>query len=73
MARVTATEAARGFSGVLARVAAGEEVEVTRSAAPVARVRAEIWADLSQRSEAIGGHHLWIAATAPRHALACPR
>jgi antitoxin (DNA-binding transcriptional repressor) of toxin-antitoxin stability system len=33
---MTATEAARTFSEVLNRVAAGEEVEVTRSGAPVA-------------------------------------
>jgi prevent-host-death family protein len=33
---MTATEAARGFSDVLNRVAAGEEVEVTRAGAPVA-------------------------------------
>jgi prevent-host-death family protein len=33
---MTATEAARSFSDVLNRVAAGEEVEVTRSGAPVA-------------------------------------
>jgi antitoxin (DNA-binding transcriptional repressor) of toxin-antitoxin stability system len=33
---MTATEAARAFSEVLNRVAAGEEVEVTRSGAPVA-------------------------------------
>ena len=36
MARLTATEAARSFSDVLNRVTAGEEVEVTRSGAPVA-------------------------------------
>jgi prevent-host-death family protein len=36
MARMTATQAARSFSDVLNRVAAGEEVEVTRSGAPVA-------------------------------------
>lgn len=36
MARLTATEAARTFSDVLNRVTAGEEVEVTRSGAPVA-------------------------------------
>jgi prevent-host-death family protein len=36
MARMTATEAARSFSDVLNRVSAGEEVEVTRSGAPVA-------------------------------------
>lgn len=36
MTRLTATEAARSFSEVLNRVTAGEEVEVTRSGAPVA-------------------------------------
>jgi prevent-host-death family protein len=36
VSRLTATEAARSFSEVLSRVAAGEEVEVTRSGAPVA-------------------------------------
>jgi prevent-host-death family protein len=36
MARMTATEAARSFSELLNRVAAGEEVEVTRSGAVVA-------------------------------------
>jgi prevent-host-death family protein len=35
---MTATEAARSFSDVLNRVAAGEEVEVTRSGAPVALI-----------------------------------
>jgi prevent-host-death family protein len=33
---MTATAAARSFSEVLNRVAAGEEIEVTRSGAPVA-------------------------------------
>jgi prevent-host-death family protein len=33
---MTATDAARGFSAVLNRVAAGEEVEVVRNGAPVA-------------------------------------
>ena len=36
MSRRTATEAARSFSEVLNRVAAGEEIELTRSGAPVA-------------------------------------
>jgi prevent-host-death family protein len=36
MVRMTATEAARSFSEVLSRVAAGEEVEVTRNGASVA-------------------------------------
>jgi prevent-host-death family protein len=35
---MTATEAARSFSDVLNRVAAGEEVEVTRAGAPVATI-----------------------------------
>jgi prevent-host-death family protein len=34
--RMTATEAARSFSELLNRVAAGEEIEVTRSGAEVA-------------------------------------
>lgn len=38
MSRMTATEAARSFSEVLNRVAAGEEVEVTRAGAPVATI-----------------------------------
>ena len=36
MARMTATEASRSFSDVLSRVAAGEEIEVTRNGAAVA-------------------------------------
>lgn len=36
MTRITATEAARSFSEVLNRVAAGEEIAVTRSGADVA-------------------------------------
>jgi prevent-host-death family protein len=36
---MTATEAARSFSDLLNRVAAGEEFEVVRSGAPVAVIR----------------------------------
>ena len=36
---------------------------------PVARVHADIWADLSERGEPIGAHDLWIAATAVAHDL----
>lgn len=36
MSQMTATDAARSFSDVLNRVAAGEEIEVIRSGAPVA-------------------------------------
>ncbi|MCP9487146.1 MAG: type II toxin-antitoxin system prevent-host-death family antitoxin [Gaiellaceae bacterium MAG52_C11] len=38
MARLTATEAARRFSEVLNRVAAGEEIEITRAGAAVALI-----------------------------------
>jgi prevent-host-death family protein len=38
MSRMTATEAARSFSEVLNRVATGEEIELTRSGAPVALI-----------------------------------
>jgi tRNA(fMet)-specific endonuclease VapC len=33
----------------------------------VARVHAEIWAELARRGEMIGAHDLWIAATAVAH------
>jgi len=36
MTRITATEAARNFSSLLNRVAAGEEIELMRNGAPVA-------------------------------------
>ncbi len=36
---------------------------------PVARVHADISADLSARGEAIGAHDLWIATTALAHGL----
>ncbi|MGH8575194.1 MAG: PIN domain-containing protein [Gammaproteobacteria bacterium] len=36
---------------------------------PVARVHAEIWADLAERGEPLGAHGLWIAATALAHGL----
>ena len=36
---------------------------------PVARVHAEIWAQLTESSEPIGAHDLWIAATAVSHGL----
>ena len=36
---------------------------------PVARVHAEIWAQLTDRGQVIGAHDLWIAATAVAHGL----
>ena len=34
---------------------------------PIARVHAEVWADLVRRGDVIGAHDLWIAATALTH------
>ena len=34
---------------------------------PVARIHAEIWADLERRGQAVGAHDLWLAATALAH------
>ena len=36
---------------------------------PVARVHADIWAELADRGDLIGAHDLWIAATALTHGL----
>ena len=36
---------------------------------PVARVHAELWAQLTERGQPIGAHDLWIAATAVAHGL----
>jgi tRNA(fMet)-specific endonuclease VapC len=36
---------------------------------PVARMHAQIWADLAARGTLIGAHDLWIAATALAHGL----
>jgi tRNA(fMet)-specific endonuclease VapC len=33
----------------------------------VARVHAEVWAELEQDGESVGAHDLWIAATALAH------
>jgi tRNA(fMet)-specific endonuclease VapC len=41
-----------------------EAIPVTE---PVARMHAQIWADLAGRGEMIGAHDLWIAATAVAH------
>jgi tRNA(fMet)-specific endonuclease VapC len=36
---------------------------------PVARIHAELWAQLAARGEVIGAHDLWIAATGVAHGL----
>lgn len=41
-----------------------EPVPITE---PVARVHAQVWADLEERGKVVGAHDLWIAATALAH------
>ena len=41
-----------------------QPVPITES---IARVHAEIWADLERRGQTVGAHDLWIAATALTH------
>ena len=36
---------------------------------PVARVHADVWAQLAEQGQVIGAHDLWIAATALSHGL----
>jgi tRNA(fMet)-specific endonuclease VapC len=36
---------------------------------PVARVHAQLWAELADRGQAVGAHDLWIGATAVAHGL----
>jgi tRNA(fMet)-specific endonuclease VapC len=47
-------------------IARFEPIAITE---PVARVHAEVWADVAGRGEAVGAHDLWIAATAIAHGL----
>jgi prevent-host-death family protein len=49
--RMTAAEAARHFSAVLGRVAAGEEIEVVRDGAPVAVIAPPPGSLLAQRCD----------------------
>jgi tRNA(fMet)-specific endonuclease VapC len=51
---------------VEALLAAIEQVPITPR---VARLHAQIWAELQTRGEIIGAHDLWIAATALAHGL----
>ncbi|MEX0993863.1 MAG: PIN domain-containing protein [Solirubrobacterales bacterium] len=43
-----------------------EAIPVTE---PVARVHAQIWAELAAQGETVGAHDLWIAATGLAHGL----
>lgn len=43
------------------------EPEAIPITTPVARLHAQIWAELAERGELVGLHDLWIAATALAH------
>ncbi len=45
------------------------ELEMLPATAEVARIHAEVWAQLEGSGEVIGAHDLWIAATALAHGM----
>ncbi len=65
--RATGARRARRRAFVEHVLAGFEPLPITE---PIARVHAEIWADLARRGEPIGAHDLWIAATALTHGFA---
>lgn len=62
--RVTGPVRTRRRAFVEHLLAALDAIPIT---AHVARLHAEIWADLASRGQPIGSHDLWIAATAIAH------
>lgn len=64
--RADGAQRARRSAFVEHLLAGMRALEITEQ---VARVHAEIWAQLAARGEVIGAHDLWIAATALAHGL----
>ena len=64
--RATGARRARRRAFVEHVLAGFEPLPITET---VARVHAEVWADLSRRGQAVGAHDLWIAATALAHGV----
>lgn len=64
MHRATGARRAKRGAFVEHVLAQLEPVPITE---PVARVHAQLWADLEARGEVLGAHDLWIAATALAH------
>ena len=64
--RATGTRRVRRRAIVERLLAAFEPLPITQ---PVARVHAEIWADLRDRGKVLAAHDLWIAATAVTYGL----
>jgi tRNA(fMet)-specific endonuclease VapC len=65
--RATGARRARRSAFVEHLLAGLQAISITE---PVARVHADIWAQLAKRGQVIGAHDLWIAATAIAHGLA---
>ena len=65
--RATGARRARRSAFVEHLLAGLQAIPITE---PVARVHADIWAQLAKRGQVIGAHYLWIAATAIAHGLA---
>jgi tRNA(fMet)-specific endonuclease VapC len=65
--RATGARRARRSAFVEHLLAGLQAIPITE---PVARVHADIWAQLAKRGQVIGAHDLWIAATAIANGLA---
>jgi tRNA(fMet)-specific endonuclease VapC len=64
--RASGAQRARRSAFVEHLLAGVRAIEITEQ---IARVHAEIWAQLAARGEVIGAHDLWIAATALAHGM----
>jgi len=64
--RANGAQRARRSALVEHLLAGMRAIEITDQ---VARVHADIWAQLAARGEVIGAHDLWIAATAMAHGM----
>ncbi|HEX3802462.1 MAG TPA: PIN domain-containing protein [Solirubrobacteraceae bacterium] len=64
--RVSGAQRTRRSAFVEHLLAGIRAIEITEQ---IARVHAEIWAQLAARGELIGAHDLWIAATALAHGM----
>jgi predicted nucleic acid-binding protein len=64
--RASGAQRARRGAFVEHLLAGMRAIEITEQ---IARVHADIWAQLAARGELIGAHDLWIAATALAHGM----
>ncbi|WP_343600217.1 PIN domain-containing protein [Mycobacterium sp.] len=64
--RATGAQRARRSAFVEHLLAGMRAIEITEQ---VARVHADIWAQLASKGQLVGAHDLWIAATALAHGM----